>query len=207
MFPYEIESGKSRFSRTEILHLAIATVLFIAVLASWLTDGFTKLEITFLGLIAFFVLVSAAFILHEIAHKFKAQSYGCWSEFRLHPQGVFITLITLALGFGIIAPGATMIAGYPDKEGMGKIALSGPLTNLFMAGFFLIIYPIFPTIAWFGAFFNAILAVFNLLPFFVLDGKKVLEWNSYVWSAVFLLVLSLVIYMVVVLPIESLSDL
>ncbi len=207
MFPYEIESGKSRFSRTEILHLAIATVLFTAVIASWLTNGFTKLEITVFGLIAFFVLTSAAFILHEIAHKFKAQSYGCWSEFRLHPQGVLITLITLALGFGIIAPGATMIAGYPDKESMGKIALSGPLTNLFMAGFFLIIYPIFPTIAWFGAFFNAILAVFNLLPFFVLDGKKVLEWNSYVWSAVFLLVLSLVIYMVAVLPIESLSDL
>ena len=209
MFPYDTRSVKGRFSRTEIKHLALASVLFAGVMIGWLTGGFTEdLEVTIFGVVVFFVLIITAFLLHEIAHKFKAQSYGLWSEFRLQTSGVYITLAAMLFGFLVFAPGATMVVGYPDKKSMGKIALSGPLTNLFMAGFFLLLYPISPTIAWLGVFFNALIAIFNLLPFFVLDGKKVLQWNPYVWSGVFFLLLSLLIYVTVVLPwsVEDMLD-
>ena len=151
-------------------------------------------------MVVFFVLIIAAFLLHEIAHKFKAQSYGCWSEFRIQTSGVYITLAAMLFGILVFAPGATMVVGHPDKKSMGKIALSGPLTNLFMAAFFLMLYPISPKIAWLGIFFSALIAIFNLLPFFVLDGKKVLQWNPYIWSGVFFLLLSLMIYIFVMLP-------
>ena len=201
MFPYDMRSVKGRFSRTEILHLALASLLFAGVMVGWLTGGYTKdLVYTIFGVVVFFVLIIAAFLLHEIAHKFKAQSYGCWSEFRIQTRGVYITLFAMLFGFLVFAPGATMIVGHPDKKSMGKISLSGPLTNLFMAGFFLMLYPISPKIAWLGIFFSALIAIFNLLPFFILDGKKVLQWNPYVWSGVFFLLLSLMIYTLVVLP-------
>jgi len=201
MFPFDMGSVKGRFSRTEIQHLALASVLFAGVMAGWVTGGFAdELVYTNFGLVVFFVLIIAAFLLHEIAHKFKAQSYGCWSEFRIQTSGIYITLAAMIFGVLVFAPGATMVVGNPNKKSMGKIALSGPLTNLFMAGFFLLLYPISPKIAWLGVFFSALIAIFNLLPFFVLDGKKVLQWNPYVWSGVFFLILSLLIYVTFVLP-------
>ena len=33
-----------------------------------------------------------------------------------------------------------------------------------------------------GASFNAWIAMFNLLPFGVLDGQKIFDWNKVVWA-------------------------
>jgi Zn-dependent protease len=34
-----------------------------------------------------------------------------------------------------------------------------------------------------GASFNAWIAMFNLLPFGVLDGQKIFDWNKIVWTS------------------------
>ncbi|MEM3681125.1 MAG: peptidase M50, partial [Metallosphaera sp.] len=39
--------------------------------------------------------------------------------------------------------------------------------------------------------FNAVVAFFNLLPFWILDGLKVLRWNAVVW--VFLIASSVIL--------------
>ncbi len=36
-----------------------------------------------------------------------------------------------------------------------------------------------------GSYFNFFLALFNMLPIFVLDGAKVFRWNKLLWAAVF----------------------
>jgi Zn-dependent protease len=33
-----------------------------------------------------------------------------------------------------------------------------------------------------GASFNAWIAMFNLLPFGVLDGQKIFDWNKLIWA-------------------------
>jgi len=107
-----------RTSRTEIFHLiAGILVFFIVDVPQFLQFGFTII------LIMLFITASA-FTIHEIAHKLMAQQYGLWSEFRLNPFGVVISVLTAFSPFKIIAPGAVLIFGVGGtKERIGKIVL------------------------------------------------------------------------------------
>jgi Zn-dependent protease len=59
----------------------------------------------------------------------------------------------------------------------------GPLTNLAMGFLFLISAYSYPyhSYLYAGASFNAWIALFNLLPFGVLDGQKIFDWNKIAW--------------------------
>lgn len=133
-------------------------------------------------LLVAFVSTTTAFFLHEMAHKFIAQRYGCWAEFRYSQQGLMIALVLSAVaGFLFAAPGAVYIAGRIDKRQNGIISIAGPLTNVTVA---IVAIPLVilmdGVVAW-GLYtviyFNAFLAIFNMIPVMPLDGAKVLKWN------------------------------
>lgn len=180
------------FSITELKHLAIGTLLVMGV-------GMSLFLFTSFGtpvvLVSLAVVFTLAFLLHELAHKLAAQRHGLWAEFRITTIGALITLISIFSPFKIISPGAVMIAGSATKETLGKVSLAGPLTNLALsavsagAAAFLPVY--LSQVAVISAFFNALIAFFNLIPFAMLDGLKVFRWNKAVWIATFLLAIAL----------------
>jgi Zn-dependent protease len=150
-------------------------------------------RISLFGLLS--LMAAPAFILHELAHKFVAQRYGYWGEFRLHLLGVLITAVAIVSPFKLAGPGAVVIKGddITEKEN-GKISMAGPFTNFILIGIFLLCVPFFSLYTINNRAFlvilaqlNAILAVFNLLPFSVLDGKKVFSWNKGLWFVGFAL--------------------
>jgi len=138
------------------------------------------------------------FLLHELAHKLTAQHYGLWAEFRLSMFGALITLISIVSPIKLISPGAVIIAGPMSKETGGKTALAGPLTNIVLSILFLIFaYPTSPfskIVTMLGAAFSAWIALLNLIPFGMLDGSKVFEWNKTVWTMVFITSVALTIF-------------
>lgn len=171
-----------RFSKTEVLHLLIATILVSAV-------GFT-LYGGFRFRWDFLAIFISAFIIHELGHKFLAQFYRAWAEFRVSLYGAVITAISALpfFPFKFIAPGAVMISGNLTIGRYGKVSLVGPLTNLAMGAGFIIAYVMFATtihasypILVVGARFNGFIAFFNLIPFMGLDGQKIFGWNKIVW--------------------------
>ena len=166
-----------RFSRTEIKHLLIATFLVLLVGMSLNNYRYVSFE--------FLVIFIIAFLFHELAHKFLANFYGSWAEFRAELYGLIVTAISAIpfIPFKFIAPGA-VIVGISDKEKLGKVALIGPMTNLVMGFVFLLLSYLYPYLLYFniGASFNAWISMFNLLPFGVLDGQKIFNWNKVVWS-------------------------
>lgn len=168
---------KIKSSKTELLHLSIATILVMAVGLSF--NHYRYISWQFLA-----VFVSA-FLIHELAHKFLAQYYGSWAEFRAQLYGLIITAISALpiMPFKFIAPGAVMV-GLSDKGRFGRVALIGPMTNLIMGFAFLMSTYLFPysSYMYVGASFNAWIAMFNLLPFGVLDGQKIFDWNKIVWA-------------------------
>jgi Zn-dependent protease len=136
------------------------------------------------------IVFTLSFLLHELAHKISAQRLGLWAEFRLTMFGALITVLSMLIPFfKIISPGAMMIAGPVTRENEGKTALSGPLTNIVLSAVFSMIAVATPnpmrTIAGFGAWINAFIAIFNLIPFGIMDGLKVFGWNKAAWAIAF----------------------
>ena len=203
-----LEVGKpGKFSITEIKHLLIAmgvlTLAFSFVFSpiyAFDLDGFLRaLPFSFLGILT-------AFIVHELSHKFIAQKYGLWAEFRMYTKGLLLSLfLAVFIGFVIAVPGAVMFRGEIRPFEMGKIAAAGPSANIVAAA---VTFPLrsftstiylgsinLGQIMFFISMINALLATFNLLPFGPMDGNKVIRWNGIVWSlllssAIILLILN-----------------
>jgi Zn-dependent protease len=173
-----------RFSEKEMRHLGISLLIIAALpIMSW---RFLRQSPTLaLGAVLIF---AAAFLLHELAHKFMAQRLGYWAEFRLNNIGLLITLMSFFSNFKIVAPGAVMIAGLMHGDDYGKISVAGPVTNIAQAILFLALdlfttNPGVSVLAYVGVLINSSLALFNLLPFGVFDGAKILRWDWRAWLA------------------------
>jgi Zn-dependent protease len=189
---HTIKIGRINTSKTELVDIAkawIAISLAFAFVYSnvSLFRGFSGV-FTLNFLIMFGVsLITAGigFLLHELAHKFVAQKYGCVAEFRAFDQLLYLAVgLAAVIGFIFAAPGAVMIQGMITRKENGLISAAGPLTNYVLAMIFLALLTFYPHLSFIfqiGFFINLWLGLFNMLPFGNFDGKKILNWNRYVW--------------------------
>jgi Zn-dependent protease len=153
------------------------------------------------------VVIGTGFLGHELAHKFTAQRYGCWAEFKLWTVGAIMALLFAVISQGTFifaAPGAVYIASRSsyfgetiDRKANGIISLVGPLINVAGAAIFGLALAISTELGYgnltvgntfyflqVGVQINLLLGAFNMIPFFILDGQKVLAWDRRVWAAV-----------------------
>ena len=204
--PTQLKRGKIHFSSKEIKHLTIAALLVISVglsLNLFSNLFYTDYGIDYVMLVTFAIILTTSFFLHEIAHKIVAQREGLWAEFRLTLIGAILTLISIITPlFKIISPGAVMVAGFADMKSIGKTSIAGPMTNItlsmmFLAGTFL--FPQQIQILALAAFFNAWIALFNLIPLGILDGFKIFQWNKRNWVLTFTssLILTIISYQLI----------
>ncbi len=139
------------FSKTELRDLAIcwlvlAACLSIGVFFNRTEDPWSTVFMNFLAvLLITLVAMATGFIVHELAHKFAAQRYGFWAEFRIWKPGMIISVATSLLSFGtfiFFAPGAVRMMAYrplTEREN-GVISTWGPAANIVMALLFYFIY-------------------------------------------------------------------
>lgn len=159
----------------------------------------SPLEVSIVGLGVATVLFAMGFILHELSHKYVAQGYGLWAEFRLNMTGLLLTALSIVSPLKFIAPGAVVISGLADKDKMGRTAFAGPMVNIIITASLLILLPIFRggliyAALLYGAAINAFLALFNLIPFSVFDGRKVFTWKRQYWAVLFAVSVGLTAY-------------
>ncbi len=201
------QAKKFQFSQKELKHLTVGALLVMGVGISFIPQ---ILDLSVLILLSLAIIFTLAFLLHEIAHKLSAQRYGLWAEFRLTLFGALITLLSMVpfAFFKIISPGAVMIAGPITKKQAGKTALAGPLTTITLSTICTCTAvaaigasSTVAVIAGFGAWINAIIALFNLIPFSIMDGLKVFRWNKAAWALAFTASLVLtIVYYIYILP-------
>lgn len=119
------------------------------------------------------ILFFSSVLFHELMHSVVAKSYG------LPIEGISLMV------FG----GVSQLADEPQNPGVEfKMAIAGPLSSLVIGAVFVAIFfigqaanlgPIFLSpVLWLG-YINIVLAIFNLLPGFPLDGGRVLR--SAIW--------------------------
>ena len=194
-----------RTSRTEMQHLAIAWIAISYAFALVLSDPLGPGRPDLLGarVIHNFILslltVGVSFILHELAHKVVAQRYNMWAEFRMSSSMLMFAVgIAYLSGWLFAAPGAVQIYGnYATREQIGRIGAAGPLMNVLLALAFTPLIGMtgslagvgFGEIGSFGVMINLWLALFNMLPFSVLDGKKVFAWSKGAFAGIIVLIL------------------
>ncbi|MFT4037043.1 MAG: site-2 protease family protein [Thermomicrobiales bacterium] len=117
------------------------------------------------------LLFLASILVHELAHAWEARR-----------QGIPVLGITLYI-FG----GLAQIAGKPKSPGAEfRVAAIGPASSLLLAAIFFLLHRLTGDQGYLGAstqwlgYINLLLAVFNVLPGYPLDGGRILE--SIVWG-------------------------
>jgi Zn-dependent protease len=193
-------------SPKELKHIGIAALLVLGIGFSMYLYSFSSAYWDLAAMSFFAVFMTASFLIHEIAHKVAAQKAGLWAEFRLTTWGSVLTLVSVFLPFKMISPGAMMIGGQPtNAKDMIKISVAGVITNMILSVAFLSLaaipmsIPFYIAIA-FLAYINAFMAVFNLVPFGILDGYKVFMMNKKIWAAAFIASLVLIVANIAVFP-------
>lgn len=178
-----------KFSSIEIKHLVISVLVMSFAIAY---------EKSFLNTIVFMpfalIIIAPAFVFHELGHKFAAQKYGFFAEYRMWTQGLmlalFMAVATTWMGskFLFIAPGAVYFGtrlGHTSLEKVAKVGLAGPIVNLILFFIFGVLWfsggGILKSIGYMGMYVNSFLAVFNLIPFPPLDGQKIFAWSWKIW--------------------------
>ena len=149
--------------------------------------------------------VGASFILHELGHKFAAQRFHGRAAYRLDRQGLLYTIVSIFLGIYLLVPGAVFwesdLAQYDNVR--GRVAASGPMVNLVLASIslgliglglnapeFSLEWILF-SFGWISFYLNVYLGLFNLVPVWILDGRKIFAWNETVWLTMVMLFASL----------------
>jgi Zn-dependent protease len=206
----KIRSTRSiRTSNTEIVHIIISWLAIsyaFAVLLLWSRNDIKPtidelINGIFNPLVISLCTVGISFIVHEMSHKIVAQRYGSWAEFRMSLP-MLLLMLYLVLDFGILfaAPGAVMIyGGNVGRKENGRISLAGPLSNLLLGLAFLTLMSeqgILYEIGRYGVIVNISLALFNMIPFGIFDGRKVWDWNKLVYIVMVIAVLLLLLLFV-----------
>jgi Zn-dependent protease len=214
-------SKKGRFSKIEIRDLVIASILVILVgisvfgnslgilnaiinVINYIDSGYGLLIV---GVIVIFLV---SFMAHEMAHKFVAQHYGMWSEFRMTSMGYYMSAMAILFSLPIFGTGVVYTSGTTNIEHNGKSNLAGPLTNFVIAAALAIIsiilfaigIALFPLgiLLRYGVQLNAFLGLFNMIPIQPFDGATVRNWNNRVWIALTVGLLFMLIFGFAIFP-------
>ncbi len=139
------------------------------------------------------IAVGTGFLLHELAHKYTAIHFGAKAEFRAWNMGLLFALaVAVFFRFIFAAPGAVYIYGkHVSVRENGIISLAGPAMNIVIGLIGMLVAGVYAgsqigSVAGVVGIINLYLAMFNLLPLFILDGAKVFAWNKLVWAVLFI---------------------
>lgn len=184
----QIRLGRISTSETEIKDMikawtAISVAFAIVLNSSKLSSGF------YIKFVIASLTVGTGFLLHELGHKVTAQKYKCFAEFRSFDNMLLLAVAMSFFGFIFAAPGAVMISGRASNRKNGVISAAGPLVNLALALLFVVIAlfdlpKLFKDTAYYGFIINSWLALFNMLPFWMFDGYKVLRWSKLAYGTI-----------------------
>jgi Zn-dependent protease len=211
---------RSRFSAQERRDLSISAVLVILVSLSLQSGGilgiFTSLPAIILSVFWWIPAVVAgslllAYFAHEFAHKFMAQRYNMWAEFRMTTSGYYLSIVAILFAIPIFGTGVVFTSGAESLEKDGKVNAAGPMSNFLLAAIFASLSLFIPIagfripgeifyIFYIGVTLNSMLGLFNMIPFQPFDGGTIVKWNRMIWLLMVVCLLLLLLFGFFVMP-------
>lgn len=190
-----------KFSPKEIRSLIYTIVVsaFVLSFTMWGTDHF-DFGLGLFNLFNTVLIVTVIVLLQESVHRFFALLGGYRVEYKHFTIGLVIGVVAVFLSNGslkFLAPGGIAISHLaihrlgrfrygPNYNTIGWIAMTGPLSNLFLALVFKAISVVAPNEALFlgAAQMCALFAVFNMLPFPPFNGHQLFFGSRYIYMFV-----------------------
>lgn len=185
-----------RFSQQEVEDLLVSWIVLSVAFAVFM-KGLRLFKNPFI-IPQMLVIVGTAFVLHELSHKYVAQRYNLWAEYRKFTWGlllaIFLSLLALfpsgvRIFFGF--PGAVMIMGtaWMSPEIEARVSVAGPVSNIIVGIVALLTRSAVGNVGYSGtvdfltslAAINLYLAMFNMIPFPPFDGSKVVKYSPVLW--------------------------
>lgn len=191
----QIRLGPFTTSKIEVTNILKAWIAISIAFGIVLNKG-TLFSLGFVSMLLISALtVGLGFLIHEMGHKLVAQHYGCFAEFRSFDTMLLLAIVMSFFGFVFAAPGAVMIAGPVGRKRNGIISMAGPSMNLVLAILFLLgmIFIAPSKMFFYGYLINTWLGLFNMIPFWNFDGKKILNWNKAVYAVMVVLAFGLML--------------
>lgn len=163
------------------------------------------------ALVAATALAAVSFLPHVFSHRVSSRAIKAYGEYSMWKPGIVITVLSPFVGPFVFAAtgGMEMFTKkgeryghwepHLDIEQIGLVAVLGPLMNVMMAVIFAFLAGAFTVtvqgqnLFFLGTQMNAFLAVSTMLPFYPLDGYKILRWETPIW--IFVMVLSLLLFL------------
>lgn len=138
----------------------------------------------------YIVAAGAVVIVHELAHNIVAYKYKLDAQFRLWSLGIVLVALSAYLFGNVFAvPGRAVLSEGKEtgKRQRGLIYLAGPIANILFA---IALIPLsgiasLAQIAKIAIPISLMLAIYNLLPFWPMDGKHVIKWRKSIWTLIF----------------------
>ncbi|MCL2607792.1 MAG: Zn-dependent protease [Methanomassiliicoccaceae archaeon] len=176
---------KAKYSAVEVRDIVISVIVLSVAFTIMFDRGGSTIDIwTLLAISA--AVVCASFVTHELAHKFVAQKYRAWAEYRMNTLGLGMALFVSLFGFIFAAPGAVYIKGNIDQRKNGIISAAGPIVNILLGSAAFVLFMattgLVSSIFFILASVNAFFAVFNMVPIMPLDGYKICRWSLSVYA-------------------------
>jgi len=156
-----------------------------------------------------FIIVIFVLFVRLIVQKKVAKKYDCKVEYSFNYAlfliGVVLAVLTPTYSIlmpiaGTITISSALYARLGHKfvnittNEKGKIALFGSFVNIVLVFIAVLLKPL--NLVFFEQFIkiNLLMALFNMLPFPLLDGEKVIWWNRLVWLIALLIPLFLLFF-------------
>lgn len=196
-------------SRNEI-RVAVASALVLG-----LATMYTKLGLTIdpVSVLEFVLIAGIAAVAHDLGHRFVAGRFNAETEYKFWKIGTLIVIATSLLHMPFAQPSRTIInePRDPDKPRLtlqekGLIYLAGPAVSFGFVLLFAAMIPLGGTLADIGVTgisLNLLAAVYNLMPFWPMDGDHIRKWNPGLYLLIFLP--SLALFLVILY--QQLADL
>jgi Zn-dependent protease len=141
--------------------------------------------------LTYILVAGLAVILHDLTHRYTAWRYNVVTEYKFWFLGTIIMFITAVL-FGVVYSYPSRLAINDPKKMTAKqqaiVYGSGPIVSFIVFAIFLALIPLggtAATIGKLGATMNLLTAVYALMPFEPMDGRRVYIWKKWAWAALF----------------------
>jgi Zn-dependent protease len=186
--PVSRASFLAAYSRREV-----GTVAFASVVLGLTFLIAKRMEVLNLWNLAIFIIVAGfALTLHDLAHRYMAWKHNVTSEYQVWWLGSIIMFITSVAFYTVYAsPSRFRLDKQADLSSKERALIHGmgPLTSFIVFLAFALLVTSDGSVMKIGILacsINLLIATYGMMPFDPMDGKKVYEWNRWVWLVTFI---------------------